>query len=336
MTARYGCCLVGLGRIASLLDADPKREKPCTHAGAMEANGAFRVLAGCDPDHERRAAFSARGERVSGAPYRAYGRAEDMLDAERPDVVAIASPPDTHEGLLLAAFEREVPVIVCEKPLSHDVAAIARIEAAARRSRSKVVMNYERRFSRDWRWAKGVARSGELGALRALDARVLMGRTRAPSEVARDDATHMVDILRFATGRDATILKAMARDEPGGFLRAWLDFGGIQAQLEVAPGRAYLEFSADLWFDRGMLRVGNGVLERFESRESPYYAGFQSLCRVETPRFEETGYFKGVYAEVERLLADRACESESSLSDGIAALSLIEGIIEASRRDASP
>ena len=33
---KYRACVIGLGRIASLFEDDPKRVHPCTHAGALE------------------------------------------------------------------------------------------------------------------------------------------------------------------------------------------------------------------------------------------------------------------------------------------------------------
>jgi hypothetical protein len=35
--------IIGLGRIASLLEKDGRREKPCTHAGAIAAGG-LRII----------------------------------------------------------------------------------------------------------------------------------------------------------------------------------------------------------------------------------------------------------------------------------------------------
>src|SRR5690349_4248202 len=44
-----------------------------------------------------------------------------MLDASRPDLLCIATPPAAHLGAVRAAAERGVHVI-CEKPLAYDAA----------------------------------------------------------------------------------------------------------------------------------------------------------------------------------------------------------------------
>ena len=45
--------IIGCGRIGSLLEEDPLRGKPCTHAGGFSALPAIRLSAGCDINPER-------------------------------------------------------------------------------------------------------------------------------------------------------------------------------------------------------------------------------------------------------------------------------------------
>jgi len=58
--AKIGAAIIGLGRIASLLEEDSRREKPCTHAGAITANPDCILTGGCDTDDERRRLFAER------------------------------------------------------------------------------------------------------------------------------------------------------------------------------------------------------------------------------------------------------------------------------------
>ncbi|MDR0453144.1 MAG: Gfo/Idh/MocA family oxidoreductase, partial [Treponema sp.] len=84
--------VVGLGRIASLLEDDSLREKPCTHAGAIVAGGECRLVAGADLDPDRRRLFAERWK----VPV--YGDAAAMLAGHRPDILHIATHPDSHYG----------------------------------------------------------------------------------------------------------------------------------------------------------------------------------------------------------------------------------------------
>jgi predicted dehydrogenase len=82
--------VVGLGRIGSLLEGDPKREKPCTHAGAIAALPNCILAAGADAEPERRRLFAERW----GVPV--YADAEEMLAREKPALLSIATHPDSH------------------------------------------------------------------------------------------------------------------------------------------------------------------------------------------------------------------------------------------------
>src|SRR5262249_61183107 len=79
--------VVGCGRIGQ------------THAAAVCGLGGDTSLVFCDPDEKaaRRAAAS-----FGGRP--AYATLDDCLAAERPDVVHVCTPPDTHADLAVRAL----------------------------------------------------------------------------------------------------------------------------------------------------------------------------------------------------------------------------------------
>src|SRR5512138_718214 len=66
--------LVGLGRIAWMLESDRLRYHPCTHAGSLLAVGGARVVAGCDLEPDRRERFAdwmeSQSRRASRSPSR--------------------------------------------------------------------------------------------------------------------------------------------------------------------------------------------------------------------------------------------------------------------------
>jgi predicted dehydrogenase len=104
--------IIGLGRIASLLENDPRREKPCTHAGAIAANSGCRLVAGADADEGRRVLFAEKWN----VPV--YADAEAMIAAHKPLLLVIATHPDSHARYCRLAAAHRIPVTVCEKPLA--------------------------------------------------------------------------------------------------------------------------------------------------------------------------------------------------------------------------
>ncbi|MDR1277338.1 MAG: Gfo/Idh/MocA family oxidoreductase [Treponema sp.] len=99
--------LIGLGRIASLLDDDKLREKPCTHAGAIAANPDCLLAADCDIDEVRWRSFAEKW----GVPV--YANAAEMIAAHHPELLVIATHPDSHERYCRLAVDQAVPVVIC-------------------------------------------------------------------------------------------------------------------------------------------------------------------------------------------------------------------------------
>ncbi len=107
-------CVIGCGGIA--------RE----HLRILARMPNARLAAICDVD-VRAAAELAEEFAVP----RTYDNAEAMLEAERPDVVHVLTPPQTHLELARAAFEAGAHVLV-EKPMAVDAGEARRMAEAAR------------------------------------------------------------------------------------------------------------------------------------------------------------------------------------------------------------
>lgn len=78
---------------------------------AAEEAGTTLLVGVVDPDPERRQLVAQRCPAARG-----FEHVEEMLDATRPDLLVIATPPSAHLGAVRAAIERSIEVL-CEKPL---------------------------------------------------------------------------------------------------------------------------------------------------------------------------------------------------------------------------
>lgn len=122
-TMRFG--LVGLGWAARAFQVPALKQVP----GA--------VLAGaCDSSPEQRASF----ERETGV--HTYEDIDSLLEAEAPDVVIVATPPDSHAALSLRALDAGAHVI-CEKPFVSTLEEADRVLAAASEAGRFVAVNHE-------------------------------------------------------------------------------------------------------------------------------------------------------------------------------------------------
>ena len=186
--------IIGLGRIASLLEDDSRREKPCTHAGAINANPFCFLAAGCDKDEERRRLFAKRW----GVPV--YDNAALMIRAQSPLLVVIATHPDSHCFYCRLVDDSGVPVIVCEKPLADTLSEARKIASLAKQGSLTIITNHERRYSADYIKAKEVLNSRKLGALLSVRGVLYMGENKRLLDVLWHDGTHLADAIMFLSG----------------------------------------------------------------------------------------------------------------------------------------
>jgi predicted dehydrogenase len=321
---RARCAIIGLGRIGSSLEEDRLREKPASHAGAVAANRDCLLTAGCDLLAERREAFARRWGCRS-----LFTDARGLLERHSPEILILATPPETHLELALLAASARLPVLICEKPLAPSAGEARQIVESCRESGTALLVNHERRYSLDYRRARRRIAEGRFGELASLACRLHMGRGQAAADILWRDGTHLLDALRFLTGGEIEAAAAAGQaGSPGGMLQVLLRAAGLPAFLEVSGRLEPLVFELDLLFTRGRLRIGNGLYEEWASGPSPHYEGFRSLRRLRTKPPRRTGYFAGLLADAVAVLREPGRRPVSSGEDGLAAVEAIERILE--------
>ena len=316
----YGAALIGLGRIASLLEDDPLREKPCTHAGALVATGRCTPVGGMDIDPERRRLFRERWT----VPV--FSDAREMVRATRPHILVVATHPDSHEQYVALAAEEGVPVVVCEKPLAHSVRSARRIVAIEQTAKSRIVVNHERRFSRDYQLTREAVRQERYGALLGVSGVLYFGKNARHDRVLLHDGTHLIDAIHFLTDDRITIhhrVGSLRSNRSSAFLMGTLDARDIPIQVEIGAERDYLHLEIVLSFSAGRIRVGNGIFSWERSVTSPWYSGYRSLAPLPRSVPEPTGYFLGMMEEAIRLVDNPRAESSSRAIDAFAVMQVI-------------
>ena len=114
---QFNIGIVGLGRIGAV------------HLEAWDSLEGARVVAACDSSEAAREAAANKGLAVFSDP-------SAMLEAMKLDAVSICAPPNLHQPLAEACFERGVPVL-CEKPLAADGEAATTLVESAHRHRAR-------------------------------------------------------------------------------------------------------------------------------------------------------------------------------------------------------
>jgi predicted dehydrogenase len=330
------CAIIGLGRIASLLEEDTLREKPCTHAGAIAANGDCTLAAGCDINAERRRLFAEKWQ----APV--YDDAAEMIRAHKPQLLVVATHPDSHWQYCRLACESGVPLVICEKPLADTVREARKIaklvNASGSGRRFTIITNHERRYAQDYIRAREILASEKLGRLLSVRANLYMGKTKRLLDVFWHDGTHLVDAIMFLSGANLTHRRRWGAKLTARSGTAWLEGelrtlpgGGTEnpstpVLIEIGAGRDHLVFEMEFSCEKGRLRIGNGIFEVWESLPSPYAEKFRSLARTEETFTGPTGYFANMITDAVACLREPERQPRSGAADGLRVIEYLHSV----------
>lgn len=175
----------------------------------------------CDRDSGRAEAAAAR----HGAA--AFSDAGAMLDALAPDLLDIATPPDTHRELVALAAARGLPAI-CQKPLAPTLDEARAIVAIAEDAGILLVVHENFRFQPWYREAARLLQAGRLGAPHGVSFRLRPGDGQGPRAyldrqpyfqamprfLVHETAIHFIDTFRFLLGEVTGVTARLRRLNP--------------------------------------------------------------------------------------------------------------------------
>ncbi len=135
------CVVIGLGQIGMGYDFDIIGETAVyTHARAISVHSAFSLAGAVDISSVQRARF----ERRYGLP--AYDQIQVALRQLQPDVVAIATPSESHADTLSKVINACRPkLVLCEKPLSYELDEARSMVEMCEKAGIELFVNYMRR-----------------------------------------------------------------------------------------------------------------------------------------------------------------------------------------------
>lgn len=331
--------IIGCGRIGSLLEDDPLRDKPCTHAGGFHSLPSTRIVAACDSDPERLTTFGKRWGVTA-----LYSDHRELLKHESLDIVSISAWTRTHSELALACARAGVKGVLCEKPIALTVKEGAKMVRAFKRHGIPLVINHERRFEPFYKLAQKLILQGKIGDIRTIIGNTLSanpGKGRVEQFGGGPlfhDGTHLVDLLHFFGGPIAWVMGHEHRPHGKQFIEetacAMLQFkSGAMGYIEGGGGRRYFNFELDIQGTQGRLLIGNAGRELYVTKKSRRFTGFQELERVPFP---EPKKYESPFTGAVRDLA--ACirqgkPSRSSGEDGLMALKIISAIYDSAQNN---
>jgi D-apiose dehydrogenase len=199
------------------------------HLQAWRAIPEVELVAWCDRDP---------------AKAQAYLDPLEMLDRERPDLLDIVTPPESHLELVEAAARRGVAVI-CQKPLAPTYWDAVELVGVAQHAGTSLVVHENFRFMPWFREAKRLIDAGRLGKLHSVAFRLRPGDGQGPNAyldrqpyfqkmerfLVHETAIHFIDTFRFLMGEVSAVQALLRKTNP---VIAGEDAGYILFEFENA------------------------------------------------------------------------------------------------------
>ncbi len=206
MSSRIRISVVGFGLIGR------------RHAEVIRRSPSLELAGVVDPVKESRDDASAMG-----AP--AYASLSELIKAENPDGVVLATPTPLHLEQSLICIEARTPVLI-EKPIAVTSKDARTVTLAAEKAGVPLLVGHHRRHNGMVQAAKAAIESGAIGDVRAIQATcwfykpdyyfdIAPWRTRRGAGPISVNLVHDVDLLRHFCGEVESVQAVSAPSKRG-------------------------------------------------------------------------------------------------------------------------
>lgn len=161
----YRAALIGCGRIGAFIDNEVADPYPYSHAAAYEACERATLVAMAD---QRADVMARAGERYGVPAAHRYTDYREMIAAERPDIVSVATQPEHRAEIVIHAAEHGARAIYAEKAMAASLAEADAMVEAVERNGVAFNMGSNRRWHPGFRVLRSLIADGRYGALRSL------------------------------------------------------------------------------------------------------------------------------------------------------------------------
>jgi len=213
----------------------------------------------------------AEGEKLDFSSLNTYEEPRDLLDDPEVELVSVCLPTFLHADYVSDALAKGKHVL-CEKPMGLTEEEVDRMVAAAASSPATLMVAQCIRFWPDYRKAREIVKSGELGPVRCARfgrRAALPGWSGWLADESRsggmilDLSIHDIDFAHLLLGVPDTIRDVGAKSAESGFDHhlGTLQFGDVSVTIEGGwffPGEYPFSMSFDIFCERGLLSFDSG------------------------------------------------------------------------------
>ena len=217
----------------------------------------------------------------------------------------ICSPTNTHFEYLSQFLNVGIPLIICEKPVCASLDEVNKLRQLRKRSKSRVVINYTRRFQPSFeKLKKRFAQQMATELLRAISLRYQRGFL--------NNASHALDLIQFLTGwniLDAKFHSSQSvQDEfpEDPTLSGFGTWNGAQISILGLPHVRFSLFEIDFFFERTAIRLRDRA-DTFEFAGSDEPSGYYApLATKKLKHGNMSDPLQNLYRHVAKMVCDPA------------------------------
>lgn len=362
---RYIAAIIGTGRIGFSLGFDKKREQPASHTMALFGNKKINLIAAADKNSENLARWQRYAKKRKSLALTFSSSDELYKNISCLDIITVAVNEECHLEECLKAISQKPKLVILEKPVALNSEEAEKILEASKNAKVPVIVNHERRFSKDYLLAKTLI--PKIGEIQNVVAELDSGLRIYAPEFEKNgtyslihDGTHLVDIVNFLLGdyfekdchselvpaSSKGILNQVQNDAAKSFLsnpiltEIYKDDKNIvrnftanyhtekipEIQIKMSGRSKFFEFRIEILGTLGKIVVGNGIHEFYLREESKLYSGFYSLTKQKVKFPKKTEYFSGMVQNAIDFLDGKPANLVSPLEDAIEDLRILEEI----------
>ena len=269
MNKIYKTAIIGCGGIAGDYDRGTRKGYVSTHVKAYLLEKRTRLVAVADIDPEKAKDFS-RYWKIKNF----YGEAPRMLEKEKPEIVSICTPDETHMDILSLCLKYPgIKAVWCEKPIAGPSGSAEDIVKKCTSLGVKLAINYQRRWDERCQKIKQIIESGELGKIQKAVIFYGKGVNRSGS--------HGIDLFSFwleDLSKPRVFNSFFDYDKEDLTLDARFECGGVPVYLIGTDERAYSLFEIQIFGTLGRIIVKRGGLVEFlRAKEDSEFEGHRKL-----------------------------------------------------------
>jgi predicted dehydrogenase len=166
------------------------------------------------------------GAKATGLP--AFDDLVSMLEAAKPDVLDIITPPQTHLGYIQKAVGSDIKAIICQKPFCQNIDEARQAVAICAKAQIPLIVHENFRFQPWYRTMKRAIDSGTIGDIHQLTFRLRTGDGQGPNAyldrqpyfqkmskfLIHETGVHWIDTFCYLLGRPLSVYADLRKMNP--------------------------------------------------------------------------------------------------------------------------